>query len=178
MAQADALQQALARFGASLDTLERFLAQLFEDRDSTAKLKEQVRSLTDERNRLASERDRLAALARVAAVGRGRAEGARRGLRAGTRRAAVRHDEPRRVDRRALVGHVGHGRRETAHAGAVPRAAALRVAGREVAARVLVLDARRDPAVEDAASGRRAGARHARDVGQAGAGDGVTARTR
>ena len=61
MAQADALQQALARFGASLDSLERFLGQLFEDRDSTAKLKEQVRSLTDERNRLASERDRLAA---------------------------------------------------------------------------------------------------------------------
>ena len=49
MAQADALQQALARFGASLDSLERFLGQLFEDRDSTAKLKEQVRSLTDER---------------------------------------------------------------------------------------------------------------------------------
>jgi predicted nuclease with TOPRIM domain len=61
MAQADALQQALARFGASLDTLERFLGQIFEDRDSTAKLKEQVHSLTDERNRLASERDRIAA---------------------------------------------------------------------------------------------------------------------
>jgi predicted nuclease with TOPRIM domain len=61
MAQTDALQQALARFGTSLDTLERFLGQLFEDRESAIKFKEQVRSLTDERNRLASERDRLAA---------------------------------------------------------------------------------------------------------------------
>ena len=61
MAQTDALQQALVRVGVSLDSLERFLGQLFEDRDSAIKLKEQVRSLTDERNRLASERDRLAA---------------------------------------------------------------------------------------------------------------------
>jgi predicted nuclease with TOPRIM domain len=61
MAQTDALQQALLRFSASLDGLERFLGQFFEDRDSAIKLKEQVRSLTDERNRLASERDRLAA---------------------------------------------------------------------------------------------------------------------
>jgi chromosome segregation ATPase len=57
MAQADALQQALARFGASLDTLERFLGQIFEDRDATTKLKEQVRSLTEERDRLAAELD-------------------------------------------------------------------------------------------------------------------------
>jgi predicted nuclease with TOPRIM domain len=61
MAQTDALQQALVRFGASLENLERFMGQLFEDRDSATKLKEQLRSLTDERNRLASERDRLAA---------------------------------------------------------------------------------------------------------------------
>ena len=37
MAQADALQQALARFGAAVDSLERFLGQLFEDRDSGGK---------------------------------------------------------------------------------------------------------------------------------------------
>ncbi len=61
MAQTDSLQKALTRFGASLDSIERFLGQLFEDRESAVKLKEQVRSLTDERNRLASERDRLAA---------------------------------------------------------------------------------------------------------------------
>lgn len=61
MAQTDALQQALVRFGTSLDTLERFLGQLSEDRESAIKLKEQLRTLTDERNRLASERDRLAA---------------------------------------------------------------------------------------------------------------------
>jgi len=66
MAQTDALQQALVRFGSSLDSLERFLGQLFEgqlfeDRESAIKLKEQLRSLTDERNRLASERDRFAA---------------------------------------------------------------------------------------------------------------------
>ena len=61
MAQTDALQQALVRFGSSLDSLEQFLGQLFEDRESAIKLKEQLRSLTDERNRLASERDRFAA---------------------------------------------------------------------------------------------------------------------
>lgn len=61
MTQTDALQQALVRFGSSLNSLERFLGQLFEDRESAIKLKEQLRSLTDERNRLASERDRFAA---------------------------------------------------------------------------------------------------------------------
>lgn len=60
MSQPDALQQAMMRFGASLDTLERLLGQRFEDLNSVARLKEQVRALTDERNRLASERDRLA----------------------------------------------------------------------------------------------------------------------
>ena len=71
MAQADALQQALARFGASLDSLERFLGQLFEDRDSTAKLKEQVRSLTDERNRLGVLENEIAAAkgSRLSAIG-------------------------------------------------------------------------------------------------------------
>jgi len=57
MTQTDALQQALARFGASIDTLERFLGQLFEERDAAARLKEQFRALTDERNRLAAELD-------------------------------------------------------------------------------------------------------------------------
>ncbi len=61
MTQADALQQAVARFGASIDTLERSLAKLFEDQGVSASLKEQLRSLLDERNRLQSERDRLAA---------------------------------------------------------------------------------------------------------------------
>lgn len=61
MTQTDALQKALVRFGAAVDSLERFLAQLFEDRDQAVKLKEQLRALTDERNRLAAERDRLAA---------------------------------------------------------------------------------------------------------------------
>lgn len=61
MTQADALQQAVARFGASIDTLERSLAKLFEDQGEAASLKEQLRALLDERNRLQSERDRLAA---------------------------------------------------------------------------------------------------------------------
>ena len=61
MTQTDALQKALVRFGAAVDSLERFLGQLFEDRDKAVKLKEQLRALTDERNRLAAERDRLAA---------------------------------------------------------------------------------------------------------------------
>ncbi len=60
MTQADALQQALTRFGASIDTLERSLVQVFEDQGSAAKLKEQLGALLDERNRLQSERDRLA----------------------------------------------------------------------------------------------------------------------
>jgi predicted nuclease with TOPRIM domain len=59
MTQTDALKQAMARFGASIDTLERSLTQFFEDQAAAAKLKDQVRALTDERNRLASERDRL-----------------------------------------------------------------------------------------------------------------------
>jgi predicted nuclease with TOPRIM domain len=61
MTQTDALQKALVRFGTAIDSLERFLGQLFEDRDQAVKLKEQLRALTDERNRLAAERDRLAA---------------------------------------------------------------------------------------------------------------------
>ena len=61
MTQTDALQKALVRFGAAVDSLERFLGQLFEERDQAVKLKEQLRALTDERNRLAAERDRLAA---------------------------------------------------------------------------------------------------------------------
>jgi regulator of replication initiation timing len=60
MTQADALQQAVARFGASIETLERSLVQLLEDRAASAKLKEQLQALLDERNRLQSERDRLA----------------------------------------------------------------------------------------------------------------------
>jgi predicted nuclease with TOPRIM domain len=60
MTQTDALHKALTRFGTAIDGLERFLGQLFEDRDQAAKLKEQLRSVTDERNRLAAERDRLA----------------------------------------------------------------------------------------------------------------------
>ena len=61
MTQTDALQKALVRFGAAVDGLERFLGQLFEDRDQAVNLKEQLRALTDERNLLAAERDRLAA---------------------------------------------------------------------------------------------------------------------
>ena len=61
MTQADALQKALCGSASAVDSLERFLGQLFEDRDLGAKLKEQLRALTDERNRLAAERDRLAA---------------------------------------------------------------------------------------------------------------------
>lgn len=60
MTQADALQQAVARFGASIETLERSLIQLLDEQATAAKLKEQLRALLDERNRLQSERDRLA----------------------------------------------------------------------------------------------------------------------
>ena len=60
MTQADALQQAVARFGASVETLERSLVQLLDQQAVEPKLKEQVRALLDERNRLQSERDQLA----------------------------------------------------------------------------------------------------------------------
>lgn len=60
MTQTDSLKQAMTRFGASIDTLERSLVQIFEDQASAAKLKDQIKALTEERNRLASERDRLA----------------------------------------------------------------------------------------------------------------------
>src|SRR5689334_3291568 len=59
MTQTDPLNQAMARFGATLDTLEHSLAQFLEEQAASAKLKDQLRALTDERNRLASERDRL-----------------------------------------------------------------------------------------------------------------------
>lgn len=59
MTQTDALKQAMARFGASIDVLEGSVSQFLEDQASAAKLKDQVRALTEERNRLASERDRL-----------------------------------------------------------------------------------------------------------------------
>ena len=60
MTQADALQQAVARFGASIETLERSLAQLLEDQGTAAKLKEQLRALQTERDRLAREAQREA----------------------------------------------------------------------------------------------------------------------
>jgi hypothetical protein len=59
MTQADALQQALARFGTSVETLERFLAQLLEERATVDKLKEQMHSLQSE---LDAERARASRL--------------------------------------------------------------------------------------------------------------------
>jgi chromosome segregation ATPase len=53
--QGDALHEAVARFGASLETLERALAQLLEDQATAAKLDEQLRALQAERDRLAQE---------------------------------------------------------------------------------------------------------------------------
>jgi chromosome segregation ATPase len=58
--QADALQQAVARFGASLDSLERSLGNLFERQGEGATLKDQFKALLEERNQLQSERDELA----------------------------------------------------------------------------------------------------------------------
>ena len=54
MTQTDALQKALVRFGAAVDSLERFLGQLFEDRDQAVKLKEQLR---DARAKYSAEED-------------------------------------------------------------------------------------------------------------------------
>jgi hypothetical protein len=60
MIQPDALQQATIRLDAALDELESFLRQVFaegEGRASVAALQEQVRFLTDERDRLLLDLD-------------------------------------------------------------------------------------------------------------------------
>ena len=55
MTQSDALQHATIRLDAAIDAFEEFLGRLFEDSESVATLKEQVKYLTDERERLLLE---------------------------------------------------------------------------------------------------------------------------
>jgi chromosome segregation ATPase len=57
MAESDALQQATARLGAAVDGLENVLGPLIDEEDSVATLKQKLRFLTDERDRLLSELD-------------------------------------------------------------------------------------------------------------------------
>lgn len=60
MTQADALQQATKRLDTALDQLETFLREVFAEREggvSIAALKEQVRFLTEERDRLLHDLD-------------------------------------------------------------------------------------------------------------------------
>ena len=60
MSQPDALQQATERLDAATDQLEAFLRQIFakaEDGVSVADLREQVRFLSEERDRLLSDLD-------------------------------------------------------------------------------------------------------------------------
>ena len=60
MSQPDALQQATQRLDAAVDELEIFLGSVFVEGEggvSTATLKEQVRFLTEERDRLLVELD-------------------------------------------------------------------------------------------------------------------------
>jgi hypothetical protein len=59
MSQPDALQQATIRLDVALDELESFLRQVFAEGEgaSVAALKEQVRFLTDERDRLLLDLD-------------------------------------------------------------------------------------------------------------------------
>jgi chromosome segregation ATPase len=60
MSQPDALQQATERLDLAVDQLETFLRQVFvgaEDGVSVAALKEQVRFLTEERDRLLRDLD-------------------------------------------------------------------------------------------------------------------------
>jgi chromosome segregation ATPase len=60
MGQPDALQQATERLDVAVDQLETFLRQVFteaEDGVSVAALKEQVRFLTEERDRLLRDLD-------------------------------------------------------------------------------------------------------------------------
>ena len=60
MGQPDALQQAAQRLDAAVDELEAFLRQLFDEDEggvSVAALKEKVRFLTEERDRLLIDLD-------------------------------------------------------------------------------------------------------------------------
>jgi outer membrane protein TolC len=60
MSQPDALQQATERLDIAVDQLESFLRQVFTEADegvSVAALKEQIRFLTEERDRLLFELD-------------------------------------------------------------------------------------------------------------------------
>jgi hypothetical protein len=60
MSQADALQQATERLDLAVDELENFLHRIFTEAGngaSIAELKEQVRFLTEERDRLLGELD-------------------------------------------------------------------------------------------------------------------------
>ncbi|MCJ7528130.1 MAG: DUF4164 domain-containing protein [Methyloceanibacter sp.] len=60
MSQLDALQQATERLDAAVDQLETFLRQVFADAEdgvSVAELKEQLRFLSDERDRLLLDLD-------------------------------------------------------------------------------------------------------------------------
>ncbi len=60
MSQPDALQQATERLDVAVDQLESFLRQVFTEADegvSVAALKEQIRFLTEERDRLLTDLD-------------------------------------------------------------------------------------------------------------------------
>lgn len=57
MAESDALQQATARLSAAVDGLENVLGPHFDEENSVATLKQKLRFLTDERDRLLSELD-------------------------------------------------------------------------------------------------------------------------
>ena len=55
MGQSDAVQQAATRLDAAVDSLSKSLNEFLEDIQSVATLREQVRTLTTERDRLAQE---------------------------------------------------------------------------------------------------------------------------
>ncbi len=57
MAESDALQLATARLSAAVDALENFVGPLFGEEDSIANLKQKLRSVENERDRLLAELD-------------------------------------------------------------------------------------------------------------------------
>ena len=59
MTQADVLKEALARFDASIESLEQEIAAILSERSSEADLTQQLRNVAEERNRLAAECERL-----------------------------------------------------------------------------------------------------------------------
>ncbi len=59
MSQADGFRDSLSRLDASIESLEQGIAAILEERGAEEELRRQLRALTEERNRLIAECERL-----------------------------------------------------------------------------------------------------------------------